>query len=76
MKLSGRLQNGVVVFDEALSLPDGTQVTVVVGSDLVIRRAQNRKRVEFPLVPSSAPGSVHLTNEMIGQILDDQDAAR
>ncbi len=75
MKLSGRIQNGVVVFDEAPSLPDGTEVVVVVGSDLVIRRAPNRKPVELPLVPSAAPGSVHLTNEMIGQILDEEDAA-
>ena len=43
----------MVVFDQAPSLPDGTEVSVVGGSDLVIRRAQNRKRIEFPLVPSS-----------------------
>ena len=33
------------------------------------------KRVEFPLVPSSAPGSVHLTNEMIADISDEEDAS-
>lgn len=75
MKLSGRIQNGVVVFDEAPSLPDGTEVLVVVDSQLAIRRNQNRKRIEFPLVPSADPGSVHLTNELIGQILDGEDAA-
>ena len=47
-----------------------------VRSPLVIRVAENQLKVEFPLIRSNAPGSVHLTNEMIGQILDEEDAAR
>jgi len=76
MELSGRIQNGVVVLDDPLSLPEGASVTVLVRSMPVIRIAKNQRNVEFPLVRSSAPGSVPLTNEMIGQILDDEDAAR
>jgi hypothetical protein len=37
--------------------------------------AVGRKRVSFPLVRSTQPGSVHLTNERIAEILDEEDAA-
>ena len=73
MQISGHIHNGVVVLDESASLPDGTPVTVTVCSQPVIRFAKNRRRVEFPLVPSDEPGSVHLTNERIAEILDDED---
>lgn len=77
MKFSGHIQNGVVVFDHALALPEGTPVTILVGVPLVVVRSQeNRQRIAFPLVPSAKPGSVNLTNTMIGEILDDEDAAR
>ena len=76
MEIPGTIQNGVVVFDETQSLPEGAKVRVLVGSRPVIRIAKNQRNVEFPLVRSSAPGSVQLTNEMIGQILDDEDATR
>lgn len=75
MEIPGRVQNGVVVFDGPVSLPEGAAVTVTLCTRPVIHVAQNQKRVEFPLVPSSAPGSVHLTNEMIGKILDEEDAS-
>lgn len=77
MKFSGHIQNGVVVFDHALALPEGTPVTILVGMPIVIvRNPENCQRIEFPLVPSAKPGSVNLTNRMIGEILDDEDAAR
>lgn len=77
MKFSGHIQNGVVVFDHAPALPEGTPVTILVGMPIVVVRSQeNRQRIEFPLVPSVKPGSVNLTNTMIGEILDDEDAAR
>jgi hypothetical protein len=38
-----------------------------------VRVARNQRRVAFPLVPSSVPGSVRLTNAMIGEILDEED---
>jgi hypothetical protein len=58
-----------------MSLPEGAAVTVLLRASPVIRVAKNQKQVEFPLVPSSAPGSVHLTNEMIAEILDEEDAS-
>ena len=75
MEILGRVQNGVVVFDGPMSLPEGAAVTVLSRTRPVIRVAKNQKQVEFPLVPSSAPGSVHLTNEMIAEILDEEDAS-
>ena len=75
MEISGRVQNGVVVLDGSASLPEGAAVTVTLRTKPVIRMAESQKRVEFPLVPSSAPGSIHLTNEMIADILDSEDAS-
>ncbi|MFV1969029.1 MAG: hypothetical protein ACC628_26715 [Pirellulaceae bacterium] len=73
MKASGRIQNGVVVLDGSASFPEGAAVTVTLQTKSVIRVAKNQKRVAFPLVPSSAPGSLHLTNERIHEILDEED---
>jgi len=75
MDVPGRVQNGVVVLEGGVSLPEGAAVTVVVPARPTIHVSKNQKRVEFPLVPSDAPGSVHLTNEMIADILDSEDAS-
>ena len=75
MQISGRVQNGVIVLDGAMALPEGAVVSVTCRATPVIRVAKNQKRVEFPLVQSSNPGSIHLTNEMIGEILDQEDAS-
>ena len=75
MEISGRVLNGVVVLDGTMSLPEGAVVSVTCRAKPLIRVAKNQKRIEFPLVPSSAPGSVHLTNEMIAEILDEEDAS-
>ena len=73
MEILGHVQNGVIVLDGSVSLPEGAVVTVIVRSTPVIHFAKNQKRVEFPLVPSNAPGSVHLTNERIAEILEEED---
>jgi hypothetical protein len=75
MEIPGHIQNGVVVLDSPMALPEGASVSVIVRAMPVIRVAKNQKPVEFPLVPSSNPGSVLLTNEMIGEILDRDDAS-
>lgn len=75
MEIPGRVQNGVVVLDGSVSLPEGSAVMVTLCTKPVIRVAKNQKRVEFPLVPSSAPGSIQLTNEMIADILDSEDVS-
>ena len=73
MGIFGRVQNGVVVFDGPQTFPEGTEVIVTTRSSPAIQISKNQKPVEFPLIHSSEPGSLQLTNEMIGQIFDDED---
>jgi hypothetical protein len=73
MEISGTVQNGVVVLDGSVSLPEGANVVVIYRATPVIRVAKNRKRVELPLFPSSEPGSLDLTNERIAEILDEEE---
>lgn len=75
MEVVGRVQNGVVVLEGGVSLPEGAAVRVLCGAAPAIHVSPIRKPVKLPLVRSSVPGSVHLTNEMIGEILDEQDAS-
>ena len=73
MEFPGRVQNGVVVFDGPQTLLDGTEVIVRTTSTPVIRVNKIQRQVEFPLFPSSEPGSLHLTNEQIQEIFDEED---
>ena len=74
MEFLGRVHNGVVVLDGKPNLPEGAVVSVSYPAPSPESRLA-RKRVPFPLVRSAEPGSVHLTNERIGEILDEEDAA-
>lgn len=74
MDFRRRVQNGVVVLDEGTVLPEGALVRVSYQGGPVIHVSKHQKRVVFPLVRSSTPGTVHLTNEQIGEILDAEDA--
>lgn len=72
MEFEGVVQNGVVVFPPGVSLPERT--VVVVRYDAQEQAAvepRPRKRIQFPLVPSKNPGSVHLTNDSIAEFLND-----
>ncbi|MCL4207873.1 MAG: hypothetical protein KJ000_35760 [Pirellulaceae bacterium] len=73
MEISGIVQNGVVVLDGSVLLPEGVNVVVTYRTSPVIRVAKNQKRVEFPLFPSSEPGTLDLTSERIAEILDDEE---
>jgi len=73
MNLPGHVQNGVVVLDGGVSLPEGAAVTVSPLSGPVLRVSPVRKPVQLPLVKTGRPGSVHLTNDRIAEILDAQD---
>lgn len=74
MEISGTVQNGVVVLDGSVTLPEGTNVVVIYPSKPVIHVAKHQKRVEFPLFPSSEPGTLDLTNERIADVFDEEDA--
>lgn len=75
MEILGRVQNGVIVLDGNPNLPEGAVVTVLYPAMTKPPPAAERKRVSFPLVRSTRPGSVHLTNERLAEILDEEDAA-
>jgi hypothetical protein len=76
MEIVGHVRNGVVVLDGNPNLPEGAAVTVhypapsPAASTVGIKR-----RIQVPLVRTGQPGSVNLTNERIGEILDQEDAA-
>lgn len=72
MTISGCVQNGVVVLQGGVSLPEGAAVAVVYPAQAP---PAQRKRVLFPLVRSAQPGSVDLTKERIAELLDADDAA-
>ena len=73
MEIQGTVQNGVIVLDGSTTLPEGTVVTVMPRSGLVIHVAKNPRRIEFPIFPSNAPGTIELTNERIAEILEEED---
>jgi hypothetical protein len=76
MKFTGHVQNGVVVLEGEISLPEGAAVTVVYSGRVAKpARGIEHLRVQFPLIRSAQPGSIDLTNDRIAEILDDEDAA-
>ena len=75
MEIPGRVQNGVVVLQGEAKLPDGTPVTVVYPRVRIWRKPGKKNRVKFPLIRSEHPGTLHLTNERIAEILKEEDIA-
>jgi len=75
MRIRGRVHNGVVVLEDGPALPEGTNVTVSCNIAPVSRERPKKKRVEFPLVRSKNPGTLHLTGQRIAEILDEEDGA-
>ena len=81
MVIHGHVENGIVIPHGNLSLPNGTEVTIVLrqpvpAGDAVAPSADlAANRLQFPLVHCDQPGSVHLTNKRIAEILDEEDAA-
>ena len=73
MNFPGHVQNGVVVLEGGATLPEGTPVSVVSLGVPAIRVSKKPRPVKVPLVPSSKPGSLHLTGDMIATILDEED---
>ncbi len=65
MEIQGHVQNGVVVFDHGLMLPEGAAVTVTLRTSPVIHVSPVRERVQLPLVKSDQPGMLELTNDRI-----------
>jgi hypothetical protein len=73
MNISGRVQNGVIVLEGSVSLPEGARVRVSL--DAADLNTAAKARIELPLVRYDQPGSIALTNEIVADILDNDDAA-
>ncbi|OLD57304.1 MAG: hypothetical protein AUI54_03240 [Acidobacteria bacterium 13_1_40CM_2_56_5] len=70
MTIKGRVQRGVIILQEGVTLPEGTEVIVSCEPGSITKPKQG-KRVEFPLVRSNHPGTLHLTSERVAELLDD-----
>ncbi len=73
MNIRGKVQNGVIVLAEGFLLPEGTVVSISCESPVPV--VTEDRRVTFPLVRSSHPGSLQLTGEKIAEVLDAEDAS-
>ncbi len=70
MTIKGRVRRGVIVLQDGVTLPEGTEVSVLYEPGLVAKPKQG-KRVEFPLVRSRRPGTLQLTAERVAELLND-----
>jgi hypothetical protein len=73
MEVFGHIHNGVVVIDSGVTLPEGTRVSV---SPVPAESSKPRIVVRpdgLPVVQGGRAGTWNLTNEQIGQILDEED---
>ncbi len=73
MEVAGRVQNGVIVLEEGVVLPEGAGVRVVCSVGPTVHATRNRQRVQLPLVKSDRPGTLDLTNERIAENLEAED---
>ena len=73
MEIQGYVRNGVVVLDGETTFPEGTRVLVCPVPPRDQEPQQVKKLVDFPLVSSGEPGSIHLTNERIHEIFEEED---
>jgi hypothetical protein len=75
MVIAGHVQNGVVVLEGGIALPEGAVVTVSYPAPTAATPAGGDRRIQVPLVRTGKPRSVNLTERRIAEILDDEDAA-
>lgn len=74
MEILGRVDHGVIVPQSDASLPEGALVRIVYEPEAVDLVKKAGQRVKLPLVESDNPGMLHLTNETIAEIFDDEEA--
>lgn len=74
MELVGQVNRGVIVPQGDAHLPEGAMVRIVYEPRLAEELSPDkRNRVEFPLVRTGKPGTLHLTNQIIAETFDDED---
>jgi len=73
MQIRGRVQNGVVIPEGDLALPEGAVVTVKYAPSPPPAHPGPRRRVRLPLVRSTAAGTRQLTGDAIAELLEYDD---
>ena len=75
MNIPGRVENGVVVLEGAMELPEGAQVVVSLRTGPNIRAAVEQRPVKLPIFDYDGPPDLELTNDRIADILTREDAS-
>lgn len=75
MNISGRIENGVVVLDDEVALPEGARVVVVCPAPPKVHTAAVQRPVQLPIFPYDGPPDIELTNDRIAEILMAEDAS-
>lgn len=70
MITKGRVQDGVIVLEEGVTLPEGT--AVIVFFDVAATQQVGPTRIEFPLVYSNHPGTLRLTGRRVTALLEEE----
>ncbi len=75
MDIDGLVQNGVVVFPEGQSLPEGMRVTVSCSLPPSKTAGKTKHRISLPLVSSVSPGSLPMTAERVAELSEESDVS-
>jgi hypothetical protein len=75
MDVPGRVENGVVVLEGGMKLPEGAQVVVSLRRKPNIRVAPAQRPVQLPIFDYDGPPDIDLTNDQIAEILTRDDAS-
>jgi hypothetical protein len=75
MDVPGRVENGVVVLEGGMKLPEGAQVVVSLRRRPDIRVAPTQRPVQLPIFDYDGPPDIDLTNDHIAEILTREDAS-
>jgi hypothetical protein len=75
MDINGLVQNGVVIFPEGQSLPEGMRVTVSCSLPPSKTAGKAKHRISLPLVPSVNPGTLQMTAERVAELLEEPDVS-
>ena len=75
MDIPGRVENGVVVLEGGMKLPEGAHVVVSFRKKPNTRVAPTQRPVQLPIFDYDGPPDIDLTNDQIAEILTREDAS-
>ena len=75
MDIPGRVENGIVVLEGGMKLPEGAQVVVSLRRKPNIREAPTQRPIQLPIFDYDGPPDIDLMNDQIVEILTREDAS-